>query len=237
MHIAILMTNTDETAFAQRHPKDGEKFQNLLRPLRPEWAFSVYAVKDDIFPENIGMFDGLLITGSPASVHDDERWIEKLLTLIRQAHANAIPMYGACFGHQAIALALGGKVESNPTGWVFGRVETQLEQPWDDSRSTLSLYAAHLEQVSQLPDGAVATGTTENCQIASFAVGHTIWTTQYHPEMTPEFVSALVEEYSPKLPAGVAATAQASLDKQANRKAIATAIIQFFENATTTCHL
>ena len=31
MHLAILMANTDESEFAARHPKDGEKFTQLFR--------------------------------------------------------------------------------------------------------------------------------------------------------------------------------------------------------------
>ncbi|MBX2884060.1 MAG: type 1 glutamine amidotransferase [Granulosicoccus sp.] len=229
MHIAILMTNTDESAFAQKHPKDGEKFQRLLSPLRPDWVFSVFSVKDGLFPQDITIFDGLIITGSPASVHDDEPWIKELMALIRLAHGSEIPLYGACFGHQAIAVALDGKVQTNPSSWVFGRVETQLEQPWDKTVSNLSLYGAHLEQVTQLPSGAVITGHSDGCPIASFAIGKTIWTTQYHPEMTPAFVAALVEEYSSVLPGEVIAAARESLAKEADQGAIATAIAQFFE--------
>ncbi len=32
MRLAILMSNTDESEFAQQHPKDGEKWQALLAP-------------------------------------------------------------------------------------------------------------------------------------------------------------------------------------------------------------
>jgi len=230
MHIAILMTNTDESAFAQRHPKDGEKFKALLSPLRPDWTFSVFPVKDNVFPVGPFEFDGIIITGSPASVHDQEPWIATLLMLIRQVHALAIPMFGACFGHQAIASALGGKVEKNPDDWVFGCVDTQLTQPWDNQNVSLSLYAAHIEQVTELPPDAYATGVTPGCRYASFAVGQTIWTTQYHPEMTPEFVSALTEEYASQLPRDVVASARQSLGKSADRQSIASAIVNFFEH-------
>ncbi|MBX2878489.1 MAG: type 1 glutamine amidotransferase [Granulosicoccus sp.] len=230
MHIAILVTNTDESAFAQQHPKDGEKFQALLSPLRPEWSFSVYQVKDHIFPDDVSRFDGLIITGSPASIHDKEPWIAELLNLLRNAHDRSIPMFGACFGHQALAVALGGKVEKNPQGWVFGRVETQLNQPWDSKQLTLSLYGAHIEQVTELPADAVATGTTPGCRYASFSIGHSIWTTQYHPEMTHAFIEALVEEYASSLPPEIAAAARQSLNTGADRNTIATAIVTFFEN-------
>ena len=79
MRVAILMTNTDESAFAQAWPKDGDKFVALIAALRPAWEFSVFAVKDGVFPADLVAFDGFIITGSPASVHDDKPWIAMLL--------------------------------------------------------------------------------------------------------------------------------------------------------------
>ena len=35
MHIAVLVTNTDQSAFAARHPRDAEKFTVLLKGARP----------------------------------------------------------------------------------------------------------------------------------------------------------------------------------------------------------
>ena len=49
MKIAILMTNTDESDFAQRHPKDGEKFTDFIQLVRPKWETVVFSVKDGNF--------------------------------------------------------------------------------------------------------------------------------------------------------------------------------------------
>ena len=100
MKIAILMTNTDESDFAARHPKDGKKFTDFIQLVRPEWEPVVFSVKDGDFPSDIAEFDGFIITGSPASVGDDADWIQRLMSLIREIHVNKIPMFGACFGHQ-----------------------------------------------------------------------------------------------------------------------------------------
>ncbi len=223
MHIAVLMANTDESDFAQRHPKDGEKFARLLNEVRPGWRVSTIRVKDGEFPADPGVFDGFLITGSPASVHDEAPWVERLMALIREIRGREMPLFGACFGHQAIAKALGGQVGHNPGGWVFGLTETEMEG------ARLRLYAAHLEQVTALPEGAVALGGNADCPVGAFRVGARVLTTQYHPEMTPEFAGALVAEYGPKLPAEVAARARASLAQVADRARIAERIAVFFE--------
>ena len=126
MHLAILMTNTDESAFAQAHPKDGDKFTDFIRLARPDWTTGIHGVKDGNFPDADAGFDGVIITGSPASVHSDAPWVTRLLELIRDLHAARAPILGVCFGHHAIATALGGAVARNPGGWVHGTVPVDL---------------------------------------------------------------------------------------------------------------
>jgi GMP synthase-like glutamine amidotransferase len=223
MHIAVLVANTDESDFAQRHQKDGAKFETLLHELRPDWRVSVYTVKDGHFPAMDARYDGWIITGSPASVHDSDAWVAELEGLIRRLVGARQRLFGACFGHQAIAKALGGVVGDNPGGWVFGLIDTVMDG------EKIRLYAAHREQILALPMGAVRIGGNADCPLGSFAIGNHVLTTQYHPEMTHEFVTALVAEYADKLPRDVAAKAQASLVREADRGEIAARIVQFFE--------
>ena len=231
MHIAVLDANTDDSAFAARHPDEGAKFRAILQKVRPDWRIDGVMVKHGEFPSDPAAHDGYIVSGSPSSVNDSLPWIDPLAALIRDAVAQGVPVYGACFGHQMVARALGGRVGANPGGWVFGRVETELTSPWDGADHHLSLYAAHNEQVLELPPGAQVTGRSPDCALAGFAIGRHVWTTQYHPEMSPEFVQDLVAEYGPKLPADVAARARASLDRVADEHRIATLIAEFFETA------
>lgn len=234
MHLAILMTNTDGSDFAQHHPKDGAKFSSLIRSVRPDWTMQVFAVKDGDFPSDLSAFDGAMITGSPASVHDTDPWIADLLDLIRQMVAARLPLFGACFGHQAIALALGGQVGTNPGGWVFGLTETQVTDPapWMDMLpQQTSLYAAHVEQVTGLPEGAQILTASHSCPIGGFAIGNHVYTTQYHPEMTPHFIAALIDHLQDDKPPQVIARARASLDRPADTGQFAESIARFFEQA------
>jgi len=196
MRIAILLTSNDTSNFARRFVDDGEKFAELLRPLRPQWDYVVYPVIDEIFPTHVEDYDAYIITGSPASVHDRHPWVGQLMAFIRDVANRRIPMIGICFGHQAIALALGGTVVDNPQGWVVGTTRTAFQsQSWmTGSHSALTLYAAHKEQVSQLPQGAEVIGTAPGCAHAAFVIGDHIMTTEYHPEMPERFMRELVDE-------------------------------------------
>ena len=235
MHLAVLMTNTDESAFSEQHPKDGRKFADLIHLVRPDWTLEVFAVKDGVFPDSLTRFDGAIITGSPASVRSGAEWTERLLELIRAMHAAGLPLFGACFGHQAIALALGGAVGDNPGGWVHGltRTETLARPDWArDLPDQVGLYGSHTEQVTALPEGATPLSRSEGCPVSGFAIGDTIYTTQHHPEMTPEFIAALTEELAEDLGPGRAARARASLASgTADQQAFAETIARFFEQA------
>jgi GMP synthase-like glutamine amidotransferase len=232
--IAILLTSNDASAFARRFPNDGLKVQALLAGLRPDWAYRVWSVKDGEFPVGIDAADGYIITGSPASVHDPLDWIATLKSLIRELHAAKVPLVGLCFGHQAVALTLGGRVERNPGGWRLGIAtthfirESSYMQPFVPS---LDLYAAHNEQVTQLPPGAELLGGDAFCPNASFAIGGHVFTTEYHPEFTPDFLRALTDELDGKLPPEVILGARRDLSRPAQGALFAEWIVRFFDQA------
>lgn len=233
MHIGILVANTDESDFAKRHPKDGEKFRALLQPLRPDWTFEAVSVKDGEFPDRLERFDGFVISGSPASAAGDEPWVLKLLATIREIEARKIPTVGVCFGHQAIGRALGGEVGKNPGGWGFGISPTHfnVSERWMvPERGTLQLYSAHSEQLLRAPKGAVILGGDAACAIGSYRIGEHIFTTEYHPEMTPDFVAELVDEFAGYVGEKAADAARKQLaTESADGKTFAQWMVNFFE--------
>lgn len=224
MRIAVLMTNTDESDFSNAWPKDGEKFPAMMARVRSDWEYVVYSVKDGVFPDSLEGLDGVLITGSPASVNSGASWVERLLELIRDIYAADIPMFGACFGHQAIAMAFGGTVGKNPEGWVHGLVEAR----YSDGKQ-YALYASHSEQVTKLPQGAQPVAEGPGCDVAGFMIGNGVMTTQYHPEMEPEFIAALTDYIGDELGDDIAARAHASFSKGPDMEAFAERIALFIE--------
>jgi GMP synthase-like glutamine amidotransferase len=233
MHLAILMTNTDESDFAQMHPKDGEKFSQMIALVRPQWRCTTFSVKDGHFPDDLFSYDGAMITGSPASVRDDAEWITKLFDLIRDAHAQKFPLFGACFGHQAICVALGGTIARNKMGWGHGILRNWgvSPLPWRDCMSEFYLYGSHIEQITIPPIGATVVSASESCDIAGITVGDHIFTTQHHPEMTHDFIVALVDELADYVGPNVTQAAQKALSaNQVDMRLYADEIAQFFEH-------
>jgi len=238
LRMAVLLTNDDTSAFATHFPNDGQKVLELLQPLRPDWSYEVVPVKDGVLPASLGDFDGYVITGSPASVNDDSLpWVRQLLEFIRAVHAERQPMVGLCFGHQAVAKALGGEVVRNAAGWGLGTAPTHwhVDRTWmTPPQATTTLMAAHNEQVIRMPEGAVCLGGSDFCPIGSMQIGQHIWTTQFHPEMPLVFMQALLGYLADKLDADTMARAHASLANAADVPLFGQWMVQFLEHARNT---
>lgn len=234
MHIAVLDTNTDNSDFGRSHPPEVDKFRALLQPVAPDWQFTGYKVSDGQFPVGFDGINGILITGSVASVNDPDPWVESLMDLIRAAHTGKVPVFGACFGHQAVAKALGGKVGYNPQGWVLGRYETlnHSPAPWmTDAPPVMALHAAHKEQVQVPPPGAKIHAGTEDVPHGHMSVGPRVFSTQYHPELSHDFMHGLLDVMADDLPPDVHDRSRSSLGGAVHDREMANWIKAFFEQA------
>ena len=231
--IAVLLTNTDDSDFARRHPDDARKVVALLQPLRPGWRYECFDAKAGGLPPAQARFDAEVITGSIASVNDPLPWVDALAARIAALHAERRTMVGLCFGHQLIARALGGRVGPNPGGLRVGVAETRFgpPEPWmRPPRDTLALYAAHEEQVLEPPPGARILGASPHCPVASLAVGAHAFTTQYHPELPPPFVREMIDAFEPAFGPQVSARARAEVDRPVDADVFAQWIVHFVEH-------
>ncbi|CAO1612775.1 unnamed protein product [Sympodiomycopsis kandeliae] len=81
---------------------------------------------------NDGLWDAVVITGSASSVtaHESNPWMQKLFTFIQSLVVDhpLVRLMGICWGHQAIAQALGGEVEENEKGWELGVYDLELNE-------------------------------------------------------------------------------------------------------------
>ena len=219
INLGILQVNHDKSEdIGDKFPDDAHRFRNLFDELETRFKYKVYMTIGDELPKDINEQDAYLITGSPLSVRDDHSFSKKLYEFIRNCDQNKKPLIGSCFGHQAIAVALGGIVSKSSIKWNVGIEKTKFENfmPWMKPKNNLSLYVFHEDQVSVMPDDCKLLGSTQNCLISSFSKGNHIFTTQSHPEFDYTFMKTIVEKYKDILGTKIFDQATKSLSNHVN---------------------
>ncbi len=187
MRIGILQTGHSPNELRDLHGDYNEMFMRLLG--RADTSFETFAVQADDFPARPSVADAWVVTGSRCGVYDGFPWIAKLKAFLRHLHEARTPLLGICFGHQAIAEALGGKVEKFSGGWSCGLKSYDVL----GRASPATLPAWHQDQVVALPPDADIIASSDFCRYAGMRIGDHILTLQPHPEFTPEFLQALAE--------------------------------------------
>jgi len=193
---------------------------------------SEYKVFRGDFPPNIEQMDAWFLTGSPAGVYENKPWIGRLLKFIREAYESGIPMVGICFGHQAIAQALGGRVEKYPGGWALG-VNTYLFLLRDVQRSRpVRMFALHQDQVVEKPEMAEIIAENSFTKYAGLKYGSQIVTFQFHPEITKKAMEDILKDRG--LPAIEVINAKKTLSQRTDEEVIIKYIGDFLRKSHRT---
>lgn len=214
--LGILQTNHDKSVeVGDAFPDDAHRFRDMFDAQDDRFQYRVYMTIGGEVPQDLDEQDAYMITGSPLSVLDKHVFTDDLMDFIRRCDAAKKPLMGACFGHQAIALALGGKVEKSDAGYNVGVEETEFHTPADwmtPQRASLPMYVFHEDQVTELPEGCTLLGSSAGCKNASFAKGDHIFTTQFHPEFSREFMSCVLRFTESHMSEKAARAAWATMD-------------------------
>ncbi len=135
-------------------------------------------------------YDLILPMGSYYSLYDDAAigsWIHRELEFLAAADAAGVPVFGVCFGGQAIAAALGGSVETSDEeqiGFfdVDGNPAAGLPPgPW---------MQWHGDRFTPPPDAEILS-SDPSC-VQAFRVRRNLGV-QFHPEVTVELVSEWID--------------------------------------------
>lgn len=133
---------------------------------------------------------GVILSGGPQSVT-----VATGPRLPRAVFELGVPLLGICYGMQALAEQLGGRVESaahREFGYaqVRAHAHSSLLRDIEDHTSPegyglLDVWMSHGDQVTELPPGFVRIASTPSCPIAGLADEERRWYgLQFHPEVT-----------------------------------------------------
>jgi GMP synthase (glutamine-hydrolysing) len=127
---------------------------------------------------------GVILSGGPASVLENDAPLAPMA--VYQA---GVPVLGICYGEQAMAQQLGGRVEAGHHR-EFGRAEVEVTKPsalyegvWEVGQR-YPVWMSHGDRVTRPPAGFAATGTSANAPIAMIAdEARKFYATQFHLEV------------------------------------------------------
>src|SRR5215831_5823544 len=127
---------------------------------------------------------GIILSGGPASVFDKEAPLAP-----PAIYQTGVPVLGICYGEQAMAHQLGGKVEGGHHR-EFGRAEVEViedsslfEGVWQKGQK-YPVWMSHGDRVTQLPSGFHALASAANAPIAAIADDkRKFYATQFHLEV------------------------------------------------------
>lgn len=134
------------------------------------------------FPKGDESVKGVILSGSPFSVYDDNAF--KIdLSEIRGKY----PILGICYGAQFIAYTNGGKVEPAGTR-EYGRAHlNQFDKGnilFKGVKENTQVWMSHGDTITAIPENFCAIASTDKVKIAAYqAKGEKMWGVQFHPEV------------------------------------------------------
>jgi len=133
------------------------------------------------FPVGDDSVIGVILSGSPYSVHDPEAFKVDLSQFVGK-----VPVLGICYGAQFISHTLGGRVEKADSR-EYGRAHLETVDTTNplfkgfDQHS--QVWMSHGDTITAIPDGFEVIASTKDVKFAAYANGQGIWAVQFHPEV------------------------------------------------------
>ncbi len=134
------------------------------------------------FPKDTTGIIGVILSGSPYSVHDKEAFKAPLEDFIEK-----FPVLGICYGAQFIAQGLGGKVEKTNTR-EYGRANLKTFDEKDPLFKGFTpnsqVWMSHGDTITEIPKDCHVIASTLDVKYASYASKEIpLWAVQFHPEV------------------------------------------------------
>ena len=195
LSICILETDNIRPELVEQYRGYGWMFQQLFarQPIAAE--FAVFNVVQGHYPDDSRHFDAYLITGSKYDSFGQDDWIQTLRTYVLERYEHGDKLMGICFGHQLLALVLGGKTERAWQGWGVGvhQYEVVEQREWlQPQAEQLSLLISHQDQVTEAPINATVLASSAFCPIAAYYIGDQVLCFQGHPEFVPDYSRSIL---------------------------------------------
>ncbi|HZJ94881.1 MAG TPA: amidotransferase [Thiopseudomonas sp.] len=196
LQVCILEADDLHPSLESEFVSYGQMFQRLFSGQGVDVACQIFNVVAGQYPANGQRFDAYLVTGSKADSFANDPWIVTLREYLAERYQSGDVLLGVCFGHQILALVLGGTTQRSDKGWGIGmhRYRLKHKPAWlTEAEDEFQLLISHRDQVTDLPEQATLLASSEFCENAGFVVGQQVLCFQGHPEFTHEFSRGLLK--------------------------------------------
>ena len=174
----------------------GHMFKRVFAGQDADVECQIFNVVHGEYPAASEPFDAYLVTGSKADSFANDPWIVTLRTYLHERFVRGDVLLGICFGHQILALVLGGHTQRSNKGWGIGvhRYRLAYQPEWlTEAMDEFQLLISHRDQVTVLPAGAILLAQSDFCENAAFMLGQQVLCFQGHPEFTHDFSRSLLQ--------------------------------------------
>jgi GMP synthase (glutamine-hydrolysing) len=124
---------------------------------------------------------GVVLSGGPASIYE-----EGAIQPDPGVFALGVPVLGLCYGQQAMAHLLGGRVEAAGSR-EYGAAELEVDLAcslFAGTKAVQRVWMSHGDRVERLPEGFKVVGHTANAPVAAMVdEGRRLYGIQFHPEV------------------------------------------------------
>ena len=134
------------------------------------------------YPELNESYKGIILSGSPASVHDKDA-----PNIDWEKFSVHVPILGICYGAQLITQQSGGMVTKS-IHREYGRAMLNLDVEcplFKNVNKTSNVWMSHGDTITSLPEHFEIKAWTDSIPVAGFQIkGKHVYGIQFHPEVT-----------------------------------------------------
>lgn len=152
---------------------------------------------------DLSEYSHVIISGSEASVVEDNPWDAVLEMIIHDTIEQKKPLLGICYGHQFIVRTIAGrhcvKKSGIPEiGWADIRVSGN---PLFEGITAPVCMVSHYDEVCNLTENFKIIASTPGCPVHGFQYkNRPVWGVQFHPEYNIEEANEIFDLVSEKDP-------------------------------------
>ncbi len=159
----------------------GAQYTQLIARAVRECGVYCEILPGDARASKVAEYGAVILSGGPASVYD-----AGAPRVDPELFGAGLPLFGICYGHQLLAMTLGGRVERSAHK-EYGQAEMRVLSSnglFDGLPEQMAVWMSHGDRVVDVPTGFAVLASTPGTPVAAMAdATRRIFGVQFHPEV------------------------------------------------------